>query len=691
MKKIKLLVGLLIFINSIILVKNITYASEVKEDFIVNIEYEENNENNTVIVHAKSNRELIQKTLSGWTLGEDKMSYTAVYNKNQEFYTNFTDTLGNKIQKHIKINGVDETGPEVKVTYKYNEKDNTETVYVTSNEKMKVKTLQGWKLSEDKMSYTATYETNQVFYTNFTDVWGNKTSTQIVIDKINTTGKPDIEITYEFLKESNKVKVHAKSDRKLQQKTLSGWVLGEDRMSYTAIYDRNQTFYTNFTDLFGNKTSKQIIIQGIDEEGPKVKANYKYNEDRNTVTVYVTSNEKMKVKTLSGWTLSEDKMSYTAEYSVNQTFYTNFTDIWGNKTSLFIEIQGIDDKGPEVKANYKYNEDRNTVTVTVTSDEEMIPKTLSGWKLSEDKMSYTAEYAVNQTFYTNFTDIWRNKTSLLIMIHEIDDKGPELKIEYIFNKNMTECKVIVTANEEMKVKTLPGWTLSEDKKVYTAIYNTNQNFVTNFTDIWGNVTKQEIKISFNTGIDVSKHNGKIDWEKVKKSGITFVMIRCGFGKDAEEQDDPYFQYNISECERLGIKYGIYLYSYALTEDSAYSEVNHALRLIKNYNPKLGVWIDMEDADGYKKKNGMPTNQVLVNICDIFCSALIGNGYSSGIYASLSWLNNQLNSSKLDKYNKWVAQWNSSCSYNKPYKIWQYTSNGQVDGINGNVDMDILYD
>ena len=92
----------------------------------------------------------------------------------------------------------------------------------------------------------------------------------------------------------------------------------------------------------------------------------------------------------------------------------------------------------------------------------------------------------------------------------------------------------------------------------------------------------------------------------------------------------------------------------------------------------------------RKKNGMPSDKTLVNICVEFCDKMIKNGYKAGIYASLSWFNNQLKDSKLDKYDKWVAQWNDKCSYTKDYVMWQYTSSGLVDGINGRTDMNIMY-
>ena len=192
------------------------------------------------------------------------------------------------------------------------------------------------------------------------------------------------------------------------------------------------------------------------------------------------------------------------------------------------------------------------------------------------------------------------------------------------------------------------------------------------------------------GIDVSAHQGTIDWEKVKKSDIDFAIIRCGYGKDSKDQDDKMYIRNIQECERLKIPYGVYIYSYALNVESAVSEAEHVLRLIKGHNPQLGIWFDMEDGDGYKIRNGMPSNETLVNICITFCEKIKANGYRVGIYANLEWLNNQLNDSRLDKYDKWVAQWNNVCNYTKKYVMWQYTNSGRIEGIEGPVDMNKYY-
>ena len=106
-----------------------------------------------------------------------------------------------------------------------------------------------------------------------------------------------------------------------------------------------------------------------------------------------------------------------------------------------------------------------------------------------------------------------------------------------------------------------------------------------------------------SGIDVSKHNGKVDWPTAKAAGLNFAMIRCGYGSDMASQDDQQWERNVKECDRLGIPWGAYLYSYALNANDAKSELQHALRLLKGKKPTYPVFIDMEDADGYKANHG----------------------------------------------------------------------------------------
>lgn len=185
----------------------------------------------------------------------------------------------------------------------------------------------------------------------------------------------------------------------------------------------------------------------------------------------------------------------------------------------------------------------------------------------------------------------------------------------------------------------------------------------------------------NRGIDVSKWNGKVNFKKVKDAGYNFVMIRLGYGSDKPAQDDKLFAQNVAECEKYGLDWGAYLYSYALNVQDAESEAEHAIRILKDYKPTYPIALDMEDADGYKARKGMPSNEVLVDICETFLNRLEEEGYYVCLYASKSWLMKQLLSSRLNRFDKWVAQWSEECTYKQPYGIWQYTDKAKLPGDN----------
>ncbi len=194
------------------------------------------------------------------------------------------------------------------------------------------------------------------------------------------------------------------------------------------------------------------------------------------------------------------------------------------------------------------------------------------------------------------------------------------------------------------------------------------------------------------GIDVSNHNGVIDWEKVKAAGVDFAIIRIGYGSDIESQDDVQAVRNMQECERLGIPYGVYLYSYALKIENAISEAEHALRVIKGFAPPLGVWFDMEDADGYKAGKGVNVyneRELITEMCKTFCDKIAEAGYKTGVYANKNYFDNVIIAEQVADYDKWLAHWgidepSMACLF------WQYTSDGSVDGINGRVDMNYYY-
>lgn len=248
-------------------------------------------------------------------------------------------------------------------------------------------------------------------------------------------------------------------------------------------------------------------------------------------------------------------------------------------------------------------------------------------------------------------------------------------------------------------------------------YNSGSSlFINSFND---NATQKFKLNKYNgnkryNGIDISywqSVNKDIDWSKVSKAGVDFVIVRAGYGADYSSQDDKKFVENVSYLEKYNIPYAVYLYSYATKEtgtDSAVSEANHVIRLLNKvksmgYNPNMStkVFYDMEDS----KTVGVGKAK-LTNIALKFCSTVKNSGYNCGIYANTNWFTNYLDANKIkSNYKIWLANYPSGTynystitgkvpNYGKSglstYNYWQFASDGIINGITGNVDLDIGY-
>ena len=149
------------------------------------------------------------------------------------------------------------------------------------------------------------------------------------------------------------------------------------------------------------------------------------------------------------------------------------------------------------------------------------------------------------------------------------------------------------------------------------------------------------------GIDVSEHQGDFDFTPYKDG---FVIIRGGYGI---RNADKWAERNIAKCDALGIPWGIFWYSYALNVQTAKLEAERCLRFLNGRKPRLGVWFDMEDADGYKQTNGFPSNETITAMCKTFCAAMEDAGNKTGVYANLDWFENRIGDTG---YDKWIAAW-----------------------------------
>nr|WP_296439305.1 glycoside hydrolase family 25 protein [uncultured Acetatifactor sp.] len=193
------------------------------------------------------------------------------------------------------------------------------------------------------------------------------------------------------------------------------------------------------------------------------------------------------------------------------------------------------------------------------------------------------------------------------------------------------------------------------------------------------------------GIDVSKWNGDIDWDRVKNAGVEFAIIRAGYRGSTTGGlvEDSCFAANMRGAAASGMPVGVYFFTQAVNEVEAVEEASAVLELIREYELEYPVFIDTEGAGGNGRADNLdPETRTLV--CEAFCRTIANAGYTAGVYASRNWYNNNLHTQKLENYCIWLAEYRSAPLYQGYYHMWQYTSKGAVYGIAGNVDMNISY-
>lgn len=246
------------------------------------------------------------------------------------------------------------------------------------------------------------------------------------------------------------------------------------------------------------------------------------------------------------------------------------------------------------------------------------------------------------------------------------------KVEYVA---IDDISILIKTEEEIDAE-------AEDTAVADAVADADKTEIRNFQATSG---------SARLGIDVSKWNQEIDWDRVKGAGIEFAVIRAGYRGSVTGSlvVDPYFETNVKGATSSGIPVGIYFFTQAVNEVEAVEEASAVLELIRSYEISYPVFIDTEGAGGNGRADGLdPETRTLV--CEAFCRTIENAGYDAGVYASRNWYNNNLYTSRLEDYCIWLAEYRSAPLYQGYYQMWQYTSRGSVDGIQGNVDMNISY-
>ena len=305
-----------------------------------------------------------------------------------------------------------------------------------------------------------------------------------------------------------------------------------------------------------------------------------------------------------------------------------------------------------------------------------------------------------------------------------DSNSNKENIWYLNNSNYLEYEIINSTNKSKIINN--DLSISEEQNSWNIILNSDNTYKISKNNlcITDELNQEECNNNdnqkfifeeyndklFYKGIDISSYQGNIDWEKLKSSEVEFVIIRAGYGDNWTSQDDKKLIDNVSNCEKYDIPYGIYLYSYAtkiegssdidIDSESVNSEIAHVLRILDDlnslgYSPniKTKVFYDIEDNSTiYLGK------EQLTNMADTFCTKIEENGYKCGIYANKYFYTANLDYNYLSsKFGIWYAYWNNTTTFKEAlsninsdlnYNIWQFTSKGIIEGINGYVDLNI---
>lgn len=211
-----------------------------------------------------------------------------------------------------------------------------------------------------------------------------------------------------------------------------------------------------------------------------------------------------------------------------------------------------------------------------------------------------------------------------------------------------------------------------------------------FSSANGRIRYEDRRYRSVPGIDVSAYQGDVDWEKVKASGVDFVIIRLGYrsSSDGSLHEDERYRENLKGAASAGLNVGVYFFSQAVSDDEAVKEAKFVIRRIRGKGVSYPVAYDMEPLKGSRMLKLKKKEKT--EAADAFCTIIKKNGYKPMVYGNPTWLNRDLDMRYLTRYSTWLAHYTSGTDYAGEYKMWQYSDRGKVSGIKGRVDLDIFF-
>ena len=364
------------------------------------------------------------------------------------------------------------------------------------------------------------------------------------------------------------------------------------------------------------------------------------------------------------------KLTLVATVVKNGTTATSAVENWVTWSSSDSDIATVNERTGEVTGVKA-----GTVTITATT----VDKDANG-----NRLSVTCTVTVKGTGATDTTTKLKDANGNQVYIKNASGGYVEATVSDYYSAD----KFYIKSATQYKYT---GWQTIDNATYY---FDKNGNYVT------GKQVIQGVEYTFANngvlsmgngtfGIDVSKWNGNIDWNAVKNSGVSYVIIRCGFRGSTQGAliEDAMFRRNIEGAQAAGIQVGVYFYTQAVNEVEAVEEASMVLALVQKYRISYPIFIDTEASGGRADRISKETRTA---VCRAFCETIRNAGYTPGIYASKSWFNEKLNTSSLSSYKIWLAQYATKPTYTGRYDLWQYSDKGTISGINGKVDVNYSY-
>ncbi|MDE6621906.1 MAG: Ig-like domain-containing protein, partial [Lachnospiraceae bacterium] len=455
------------------------------------------------------------------------------------------------------------------------------------------------------------------------------------------------------------------------------------KLEYTKQDGSTETITGNFPSITWESSDKAIATVGADGVVTGVKAG------KANITGKVTG-----IKGADGSELDircsvEITVTAAAELAVSLDRTSDVYIAVGGSTTLVATVANYkSDAGVTWETSDKKvaTVDEKGVVTGVAAGSVKITATTKEKDAQGGQKQATCVVTVNSNAASDTTTKLKDKNGNQIYVKNSDGSYKEAVYADYFN--YSEFYIAVQSNY-----VYTGWQTIDGKTYY---YDKNGNVVTG-TQIIQGVTYNfgsdgAIATSVNGstfGIDVSRHNGTIDWNAVKASGVDYVIIRCGYRGSSTGVliEDQNFKTNIKGATEAGLKVGVYVFSQAVNEVEAVKEASLAVSLVKGYNLTYPIFIDTESSGGRADKIDKATRTAVVNA---FCQTVASAGYKPGIYASKTWFEDKLNMGAIGSYKIWLAQYSATPTYKGRYDMWQYSSKGKISGINTDVDLNYSY-